>query len=49
MLIHYSIPTNIMEAMYITVDTKKITAKEDAVLNAKEIGELAMVVGETVI
>ena len=49
MLLHHSIPTKIMEVVDITVYTKKSMAEEDAVLNAEDIGELALVVGETVI
>ena len=49
MLLHHSIPTKIIEAVYITADRTIFLAKEDAVLNAKEIGELAVMVGYPVI
>ena len=49
MLLHHIIPTNFMEAMDITVDTTIFAAEEDKVLNAKEIGEVTVVVRETLI
>ena len=49
MILHHSIPTNIMEAVDIAVVTKTIVDNDDAVINAKEIGEVAAVVGETLI
>ena len=42
-------PINTMEAMDTMADTPIITAKEDAVQNAEEIGEVDEMVGETVI
>ena len=49
MLLHHSIPTNLMEAMNITVVTTIFAAEEDAGLNAEEIGKVAVVVRKTVI
>ena len=49
MLMHHSIPTKIMEAVDITVDTSIFAEEEDAVLNKEEIGEMAGVIRETVI
>ena len=49
MMMHHSITTKIMEAVDITVDAKCFAEEEDAVLNAEEIGEVDVVVKETVI
>ena len=49
MLQHQSIPTKTMEAVDNTTDTPTIAAKEYAVRNTEEIGEVAKVVGANVI
>ena len=49
MLQNPSIFIKAMEAVDTTVGTPIIAAKEDAVLNAGEIGEVAKVVGATVV
>ena len=48
-MLSHSTPTIIMEAMNIKVETTIFAAEEHAVLNAKEIGEVDMVVRETLI
>ena len=45
MMLHHCIPTKIMEAVDITVETTVSASGEDMVLNAKKIGEVAVVVG----
>ena len=45
MLQHHRMPIKTTEAVDTTVDTSIIAAKEDAVRNAEEIGEVAEVVG----
>ena len=45
MLQHHIIKTKIMEFIDISVDIKKIAAKEDVRLNYNVIGKVAVVVG----
>ena len=46
MVLQHIIPTKIMEAVDITVDTTIFPDKEDAVLNAEEICKATMMVGK---